>query len=292
MIPSNIPTDLNAEVLLDYYHERNIKIEFEGTHKRNAYQDILNIDERNNEMILSLGRNSLYNSLPEYMFHPTNRFDNIPQYDPKNLFKEELIKQEKEKENAIQLFAPIDNLLIKLRLFVRETLDYYTTENKIIQDIICDNLTETQSHNQYIKKTIPFIPYCNFMRGDRTLLTFLLRKVLEDEEKVIEIKQDRLFVVDDNPQYNNCVNDELDSLYVGNSFYENTYTYKIQYWSEEHCNEKFNDFVQEITDYGLFIQDFFLPIDAILTLEITTKADQLILSDENTYNYLNYNTYL
>ena len=45
MAIKNLPTDINAEVLLEYYPKETFDVELKGLHKRNAYMDILNLED-------------------------------------------------------------------------------------------------------------------------------------------------------------------------------------------------------------------------------------------------------
>ena len=77
--PQLLPGDINAELLLSYYPKGRCKVCLKGLHKRNTYQDIIEMTPfDDNSFLLTVGRNSLYNALPEYMFHPIDRFDNLP----------------------------------------------------------------------------------------------------------------------------------------------------------------------------------------------------------------------
>lgn len=287
----NIPEDINAEVLLNYYPTGTFKVEYKGLHKRNAYKDILNIDFQDTSPLLSLGRNSIYNSLPEYLFHPIDRFD-LPQYNQKERFEEEYTKQEQEKEDAYRFFEPIDLTLLQLRLKVRKILDTYTCENKILQDLIADNLTPEQQRNRFIKQTIPYLPACKYLRGDRTLITLMLRKILMEEGLSINIHQKEKTFTDKTPRYSHVVGMELGEGYAGNIFTENILVYDIKYWSEENCNKDFIKFAEDIEAFRQFIQDYFLSVDSLLSFDIQTNAMPIRLSDTTTYNYLNFNTNL
>jgi hypothetical protein len=286
----HIPQDINAELLLDYYPEGTVHVKFNGHHKRNAYGDILDIDYTQNTSVLSLGRNSLYNSLPEYIFHPIDRFDNLPQNNQKEKFSEEVAKQEKEKEDAYRFFAPIDTMLLQLRLDVRKVLSQYVDGNTLIEDILSDSLSDHQKCNKFIKKTIPLLSSCKNIRGNRTLLTLLLRKVFMEEGLQIELQNKKLLYTDEQPRYEDSIGANLNDTYIGNSYYEPTAVYAIKYWPEEGCDEKFLSLVDEIEEFRQFVQDYFLSIDSVLSFIIQKDSPTLRLSDTTVYNYLNYNT--
>lgn len=290
----NIPPDLNAETLLTYYPEGFVKVAFKGLHKRNSYRDILEMEGgRNGGMMLSLGRDSLYDSLPEYVFHPIDRFDSLTGRDSKEKFSEEYARQEEEKRNAYRLFAPIDLFLLSLRLDVRKAIDQYSSEDKVLQDVLGDSLTEDQRNNIFIRKMVLFLPSCKDIRGDRTLLTMSLRKVLMDEDIGIEIGRKNLKISDEEPRYDDKVGGGIGSLYAGNEFEENVCVYNVFYWPAESCDKDFLHFMKEIEEFRNFVQDYFLSVDSVLEFDIhNDDAPALRLNDTVLYNYLNYNTNL
>ena len=87
VVPEYVPQDINAEVFWGFFPKDTFRVKFCGLHKRNAYNDILEIEKEQVKFLLHLGRNSLYNSLPEYLFHSIDRFDNIPEREKLRLLK-------------------------------------------------------------------------------------------------------------------------------------------------------------------------------------------------------------
>lgn len=288
----NIPPDLNAEVLLDYLEPGSFAVKFCGLHKRNSYRDVQNIEQVHNRQTVFLGRNSIYNSLPEYVFHSIDRFDHIPQRDRKEKFAEEYAKQEEEKERAYKYFAPIDTLLLQVRLKVREILRAYVDTNTIVQDILLDKLSVEQRDNRFIRKTIPYITSCKSIRGNRTLITLLLRKVLMEEGVHLSVQRKPTDFTDANPRYDDSEGAAVGAVYAGNSFQESTLTYTLAYWAEDECNEDFLRFLHDIETYRQFVQDYFLSVDSLLVFDLTKEEAPLRISDTTKYNYLNYNANL
>lgn len=290
IVPENVPQDINAEVFLGFFPQGTFRVKFCGLHKRNAYNDILEIEKEQEKFLLHLGRNSLYNSLPEFLFHSIDRFDNIPEKEKKQRFSEEYAKQEKEKEQAYKFFSPIDTLLFQLRLEVRERLNKYVESNTVIQDILLDKLTAEQRENRFIKRTTPYISSCKTIRGNRTLITLLLRKVLAEEGLKINVKSKQTEFTDEEPRYGNSEGCEIGDVYVGNTYSESVITYSISYWSDEDCNEEFLPLVNDLEVFRQFVQDYFISVDSILVFDVSKDTSPLRISDTTLYNYLNYNT--
>lgn len=290
VVPKNVSQDINAEVLLGFFPQNTFRVKFCGLHKRNAYNDILEIEKEQEKFLLHLGRNSLYNSLPEFLFHSIDRFDNIPEREKKQRFSEEYAKQEKEKEQAYKFFSPIDTLLFQLRLEVRERLNKYVESNTVIQDILLDKLTAEQRKNRFIKRTTPYISSCKTIRGNRTLITLLLRKVLAEEGLKINVKSKQTEFTNEEPRYGNSEGCEIGDVYVGNTYSESVITYSISYWSDEDCDEDFLPFVNDLEVFRQFVQDYFISVDSILVFDVSKDTSPLRISDTTLYNYLNYNT--
>ena len=291
-MPYLLPADLNAELLLNYFPQGKFRISLQGLHKRNSYGDIIEVEDMVDKDAIhaTLGRMSIYNSLPEYMFHPVDRFDNLPVNNESEAFHNEVDKQEQEIADAFRFFSPIDVLLFHLRSNVRGQIEQYTCGDVVMQQILGDRLTEKQRANRFIRQFVPFLPQCKYIRGNRSLLTFLLRKVLLEEGLRVEIKQEMSNFTDKHPRYDNQVDAVLGDSYVDNSYFENVTVYSISYWSDEECSEKFLSFVDEMEELRLFLRDYFLFVEDELVFHITQDYPPLRLNDEKIYNYLNYNT--
>ena len=290
-LPVNLPDDLNVELLFEYYRKGNCKASFKGLHKRNAYSDIIGIEqEYEDKLLVEIARNSLYDALPEYMFHPIDRFNELPKLEEKDRFDEEYGKQEKEKENARRFFAPLDILLLKLRMDVRECLLPYCESNKALIDIIADEMTQEQKDNRFIQQVVPFLPSCKRIRGNKTLLTLMLRKVFIEEGLTIDVQSTSLEFTDTNPRYDYTLGSTLGDCYVGNTYHVPTNVYNIHYWSDDECNENFLTFVKEVDQLRMFIQDYFMSVDEVMIFNIIHDGAPLRLNDDIVFNYLNYNT--
>ena len=289
----NIPQDLNIELLLSYLPEGSCKVHFGGLHKRNTYHDLTELSENeDNTFDLVIGRNSLYHILPEYMFHPIDRFENLPKLSEQEMFQKEYEAQTEEAENARRFFAPLDLMLLQLRMDLRDRLSIYTDSNKILIEMIGDQITEKQKQNRFIRQFIPLLPFCKNIRGNWTLLTILLRKIFIAENLRIDSTHSKHDFTDALPRYQEHVSGELGSLYVGNEYSEHVNTYTIHYWSESECTADFPKFLEELEELRGFIQDYFVALDDLIRFEIVNDDEPLILSGEDKYHYLNHNTNL
>ena len=58
MLPKNIPSDINIELLLSYFERGSFKVNLKGLHKRNVYNDISDIEEKaDGTLLVSVARN-------------------------------------------------------------------------------------------------------------------------------------------------------------------------------------------------------------------------------------------
>ena len=67
--PNLLPSDINAELLLNYYPPGKFRVSLQGLHKRNSYRDVIELEEMVNMDAIhaTLGRMSIYNSYQEYV---------------------------------------------------------------------------------------------------------------------------------------------------------------------------------------------------------------------------------
>ena len=292
LFPQGIPQDTNVEDLWPSCSLDSIKVIMKGTHKRNTYNDIVDIEEKfDGSSLISISRNSIYNALPEYLFHPIDRFSNLSGREKKDKFEEELEKQNTEKNNAYRFYAPIDLQMLRNRIMAREILRPITETNSILYDILGDRLTYNQHKNRFIKQAIPFLSSCKNIRGNKTLLTFFLRKVFMEEGLTMKMKSLRKEYRDEEPQYNDRLGDAIEDTFVGNVYDEMVTAFDIYYWPEV-VDQGFSQLLDEIEEFRLFIQDYFMSVEEVLQFDIVHDDPAVRLSDDYLFNYLNFNTNL
>lgn len=288
------PSDIRAEIVYNYLENIRKDFIFLGSHKRNAYEDILTVSQEDDAVKIELSRLGLYDILPEALFHPVDRFDNIPANEYKERFADEVEQQRIEESNARSFFSIYDKFIFDLSSYVTRLKDEEYSDNRVLSDIICDTLPEKYLSNRFVARTIAFTPCCQSMRGNTTLLTLMIRKVLYDEGVKLEMNNRQITFEDITPRYNCRLQQEdyTSELYLGNCFDENMLCYDVQYWNDDFCDESFLRFVDEIKVYEDFLNDFFMGVETALHFNILTHTLPVRLSDEQCYNYLNYNTNL
>ncbi len=289
----NLPSDIKVETLLNYFPQNRVSVNLCGLHKRNAYNDIANLDVNEQAIIdLSVARQGLYDVLPEALFHPIDRFENITANEYKERFQEEYEQQQIEENNARNFFRSFDQFLIGLNRVIATIKDSYS-DTRVISEIIGDRLTEDYLANRFIRQALAFLPICRDIRGDKTLITLMLRNILLDENLLLATENISFTIKDSAPRYNYCLdtdNTEDNDTYLGNEFDENIITFDIAYWNEEECTDSFLQFITEMEVFEQFINDYFVSIESAVKFNIATDTLPVRISDENYYNYLDYNT--
>lgn len=293
----HLPDDINAELLLTHDCGMRLQVRHTSTHQRNATGDVAAIEHDPHDpqaATLLLARASLYDALPEYMFHTVDRFAGLDESRDENAFTNEVDRQKLEVEHALQFFAPFDALLLMLRTDVRQRIERHTRHgNTVLQHIIGDRLTDEQRANRFIAALLPFLPACRRIRGNRTLLTLMLRKVLADEGLTLRVDQRTLTHHDPEPRYPCSMGDALDECFAGNDFDYSATVFSIHYWSDDLCDEHFLDTVDALERMRQFVQDWFLGIEQQLVFDIWTDgAPAVRLNDTERHNFLAYNTNL
>lgn len=289
----NVPLDIKAETLLSYLPRDKRTIELKGSHKRNAYEDIadINVDERG-LFNIGISRNSIYDILPECLFHPIDRFDNIPANEYKERFKDECEQQQIEEDNARKFFQPFDNVLMELSSIITESKnneDY----SRILENIVCDNLSEIYHNNRFVKKAKEFLPMCRNIRGDKGLLSLMIRRILFDEHIKIYDSNIQSQIKDKMPRYNSRLDDEVSAdgdFFLGSEFDENITIYDIHYWNNDECGQDFLSFVNAMKVFEDFLNDYFIGVEDRLKFNISATALPVRLSDDIFYTFLDYNT--
>lgn len=289
----SIPSDIRGEVVSNYFTSFKKELVFHGNHKRNAYEDILSISQDDDKVKIELSRQGLYDILPEALFHPIDRFDDISSNEYKERFTEEIEQQQIEESNARSYFSLYDKFIFDLSTIV---VDFKDKEfnSRVLSDIICDALPEIYKSNRFVCRSMEFIPRCHIIRGNEDLISLMLRKVLSDEGVRIVGKSRFNTYEDINPRYNCQLQNSTDSdeLYIGNQYEENVLSYVVQYWNEDSCNELFFEFVDELEVFEDFINDYFMGIETSFHFVLSAQSLPVRLSDDRQYNYLNYNTNL
>ena len=233
--------------------------------------------------------------MPEALFHPIDRFENIPANEYKEKFAEEYEAQQAEESNARRFFAPFDRFIFGLGCEIDRLKNDAYGDNSVLVEIICDGMPQKYKDNRFVRRMMPYTPLCGKLRGDRGLITLILRKILRDEGIVISEKTMPREFKDDTPRYNTLLDsmaDGPDDYYLGNVFIEPVVEYEILYWDEDECGPEFLPFVSEIKAFEEFVNEYFVGIETRIAFSISTDTLPIRLYDDLYRNYLDYNANL
>lgn len=291
----HLPQDLKAESLLGYIQRDKRRIELRGTHKRNAYEDVACLTDDEDELpIIALARNGMYDILPESLFHPIDRFDDIPANEYKERFRDECEQQKIEEDNARKYFGPFDRFLVELSTIVSEIKNGDNSKS-VLEEIICDRFPKRYSDNRFVQRAKEYVPFCRHIRGNKILLTLMLRHILFDENIIIAERSELEAIKDSSPRYAyqlDVSEDKGGDFYLGNEFDEERTVYNIHYWKDDECGDSFLTFVREMAVFEEFLNAYFMSLETRLRFNISTESLPVRLSDEDFFNYLDYNTNL
>lgn len=288
----SLPEDIKLEVLLEYLQDEPVRVKMRGLHKRNACHDILGVYPYSGRLEIDVARKGVYDTLPEYLFHPFDRFDQLAGRENKDKFDAAVERLEEEKNNAMDFFAPVDMALLSLRRKVYRSLQPYAQENKVLIDILADRIGEKLIENRFVKQALPFIPHARTIRGDKTLVSLILRKIFSAEGiKLVQTDADTL-LIDNNPRYSCSVGGTLGEVYAGNSYYDSLISYDVEFWPGDECGEDLPAFIDEAEQFRSFFSDWFLSVEEEVRIRIVDAATGIVLSWNDPVNYLNYNSNL
>jgi len=210
---SRIVPDIKAEVIMADLIDKglepeNIVVVNQGTFSRNYSRDITRIhpDTARNLLMIHISRDSLYDVLPEGLFHEVSRFNNKDADERKIEFK----KQKQEEINARMFFLPFDHemffqsIRLELQLFdiFRDPLSEFKQLFKF----------ERSFPEHYIRRFLGFLPFSDDIKGDIELTAFCLSELLQKEVeysscyRTVELKMDSM---DHDQQAGNILGEDL-----------------------------------------------------------------------------------
>ena len=243
---------INAETLVALWElTEDIRIRPEGVFSRNYSEDIRKIEPDIDKITLSVARDGIVHLLPDALFFKENQLKEDEKKG--NDFMTSYDKIKKKKNEIFQFFQPFDTAFFTVSLELEKKLNEITKKgNRIfLQEI------ENPTNNEKIDKIIPLIPFANKIKGNQSLLTDLLKNLLDVEK--IEVKKI-------------------------NPFHTRFYIHK-----EGLSKDEFLDLDEEIATFFDFFCHWFLPIEQKFDFRIKDKKQPFILGESL---ILDYNTHL
>lgn len=303
-LPADIDSDLGIAVvnsnIQSVISESEIPIKelylFNGVHERTAKGDNLLISAststKRHQLKYSLKKDSLYHILPEYLFHPLDRYADT------DGDKEEFVKRRKaQKEieiDALEYFYPFDKSFQVLRTTFQQKLNNEILSNNLF---IVDFITEgydINKDNPFIRGVYPCIIWLRNNRGVKKLLEVAIKYAfydslnsynLESEEQSSEIDSDSCHITLDG---------EIDNLFCGSRYYYLEERINVKYQVEIISENQIQELTSEITEFEKFFKAWFLTQNQAIIITFGDYNKQPIMNVGTSSDdlFLGYNTQL
>lgn len=301
----NIPKETDADVAMAVVMPNAVSVadnklsflyEFKGVSERTALGDNLHIAVKNkqngtSEIKFSLKRDSLYHILPEYLFHPLDRYLGIAGGDTEE-FDKRYKEQEEQKNKALTYFKPFDQLFQQLRTDYQRWLNEHVfSGNQFLADFILDGC-EVNPSNPYIKAVLPCIPWLKDYRGNDDMIKTALGYAFEGHAKVEKIKIEKNESM--SGRIHSSIGGTLTDLYCGSTFCTGVSIWKVFYQTKIETAKDLNMLKRQIREFSEFFSAWFLPVESELNIDFGDKKAVPYLSEVEKEKgvFLNYSTQL
>lgn len=289
--------DIKAEVVVGTAIREGfseIKTEFDGCFKRDYQNDIHSASYVNTaakKLDIKLSRKSLYDTLPEMLFHKHyskksgQEIDNMIGYS----------KKVKLEEKSARLFlAPFDTamFLSKVNIEIEEQDLLYSLENRFLEQHLHHlyHITQESKSKADLHKVIKLIPYAQLIAGNYNYLKEVL--VYVTGEKVEIGKSIEIIAETPEPDSLNRLGHHYlgEDFVCGNSFKTEQPTYNITFGPVGNSNI-LDYFCGDKKDVLKMIYDLFVPADFVVKSKLLFDNNKIFtLDDSQKNNHLGYST--
>ena len=300
----NIPKELDADVAMAVVIEHMDSLadkkpfytyEFKGVSERTALGDELNLIIRNKQnappvVKFSLKRDSLYHILPEYLFHPLDRY--LGTDGDTEEFEKRYKEQEEQKEKSLTYFKPFDQYYQNLRIKYQHWLnEHIFSGNQFLSDFITAG-QRVDIANSYIKAVYQCIPWLRNFRGNDDMVKAALGYAFEGHAEIQKTKVEVTEALSENIHSN--LNGTLDDLYCGSTFITRVYIWKVFYQVKIKTGKHLSELKQQIEEFSTFFSQWFLSVEDKLEITFGDRWAFPELSDARIEEgvFLNYSTQL
>lgn len=303
-LPADIDSDLGIAVvdsnIQSVISESEIPIKelylFNGVHDRTAKGDNLLISAststKRHQLKYSLKRDSLYHILPEYLFHPLDRYADT------DGDKEEFVKRRKaQKEieaDALEYFYPFDKEFQILRRSFQQKLNNEILNNRLF---IVDFITEgykIDKNNPFIKGAYPCIIWLRNNRGVKKLLEVAIKYAFRDSLNSYNMVLDEQSSEIDSGTCHITLDGEIDELFCGLQYFYTEETINVKYQTEIVSESQIQKLKSEIYTFEEFFKEWFLTQNQTISVEFGdyNKHPIMNVGTSNDDLFLGYNTQL
>lgn len=265
---------------------------FERAAKGDGVQINLQSSSKKNVVKYILRRDSLYHILPEYLFHPIDRY--VDCNDNEEKLKQCYNEQKRTEEDALKFFYPFDKTLLEERLKFQAYLnDRILRNNTFIADFISQGY-RVNKKNPFIISAYPCIQWLREYRGvNRAIKTALYiafggsvaRYQVSTKEVNVNLNADEIHF---------SLDTTIDDLFCGNYYTDVEDEFKLSYQVKILSQKQIETLHKQINEFIGFFNLWFLGLNQKLKIEFGDYLKAPILTSGMSGNdlFLNYNTQL
>lgn len=303
-LPTDIDSDLSIAVvdsnIQSLIPDSDIPIKksyiFSGVHERTAKGDNLLVSAststKRHLLKYSLKRDSLYHILPEYLFHPLDRYADT------DGDKEEFVKRRKAQKdiesNALEYFYPFDKSFQLLRTSFQYKLNDEILNNKLfIVDLITEGY-DVNKNNLFIKRAYPCIIWLRNNRGVKKLLEVAIKYAFSDSLNSYDLVSEEQSSSIDADTCHITLDGEIDGLFCGPKYFYLEESINVEYQTEIISEAQIQHLTAEIKEFEEFFKAWFLSQNQTIKVEFGDYNKQPIMNvgTSNDDLFLGYNTQL
>lgn len=288
--------DRNIQPLAEAGGAVGRSFEFAGVHERTAKGDALSVTVSSTKKRTTLkykySRDGLYHTLPEYLFHPLDRYSDTE--GDKEAFLEKRAAQKKTEADAKEYFHPFDKTLNELRILFQKHLNDSVLDNDaFIIDFIIEN-GQLNKNNPFIRACLPAIINLRAHRGTHSLLSTALKMAFGNGLLSLSREFACVPVAIDKEECHICLDGSIDNLFCGNRFMDRTEVISVKYQTRITSQEEIETLTESVGEFRQFFRQWFLNSNQTLEIEFGDYSKPPVLNGttSGTELYLNYNTQL
>lgn len=299
-IPKEVDADVATSIVIpcidaDTEGKVTYAYDFKGVSERTALGDVLTISIKNRQnnnpnVTFSLKRDSLYHILPEYLFHPLDRY--LGADGDTEEFEKRYKEQEEQEKNALTYFRSFDRHYQELRIKHQNWLNKNIFNgNQFLSDYLTSGY-EFNHSNPFIKAVYPCIPWLRANRGNEDMIKVALGYAFKGKASV-----QRKWTVENLPLSNSVpsnIDGQIDNLFLGSTHVFSSCNWHVIYQTEIPNEDTLNILKRIVGEFEDFFSNWFLSMEETLTVEFgdwTAKPNLTIINQENGI-FLNYSTQL
>lgn len=291
-----VATEQVASIAREQHAFLSASYAYKGQHERTAKGDDvqLSLQTRSGRIALkyALKRDSLYHILPEYLFHPLDRYADCD--GDREKFQQCRKEQKRVEADALSYFYPFDKTFQELRTRFQSRLN-----NRILRDnlFVADLITEGNNfnrNNRFIANVYPCIVWLRAYRGVARMIEMALRMAFHNELIGYEVTVHEAVCSIDPTACHYSLDGQLDDLFCGNTYAELVTTIRVVYQTPIVSQKQIALLHRDVDEFTAFFQTWFLGLNQRLEVCFGDYTKKPVLRVGTTDNdlYLGYNTQL